>query len=122
MFGEVEGVVVTVPGEDAAVAEFGGEFERRVVVDSDGERCAALVETRRIGDAVDFEAGNCFEACDRAIEKTALVLVNRFVGGFDRGAAVGLEAACIGSIVPTLRKAPFDFAQGRTSVYFPSHG
>jgi hypothetical protein len=30
MLGQVEGVVVSVPGEEAALAEFGGEFQRRV--------------------------------------------------------------------------------------------
>ena len=55
MLGQVQGVVVAVPGEEAAVAELGGEFEGRVACYADGERGAALVEAGGVGDAVDFE-------------------------------------------------------------------
>ena len=42
--GEIEGVVVSVPGEEAALAQCGGEFERSVAVDANRESGAALLE------------------------------------------------------------------------------
>ena len=43
MLGEIEGVVIAVPGKDAALAEFGGEFERGVMFDSQGDGAAGSV-------------------------------------------------------------------------------
>ena len=45
-FGDIDRVVVAVPGEEAAFAEFGGEFERRVAVDAYRQRGAAAIEAR----------------------------------------------------------------------------
>lgn len=87
VLGEVEGVVVAVPSEESAVAEFGCEFERRVAFDPDGECGAAFVEARGIGDAVDFEARDFLHAGHDSLEQAAFVFVNRRVGGFDGGAA-----------------------------------
>ena len=36
MLGEIQGVVVAVPGKEAEVAEFSGQFEWRVAFDSHG--------------------------------------------------------------------------------------
>ncbi len=54
MLGEVQSVVVPIPCKEAAVAEFGREFERSVAVDADGEGTAAVVKSRGISDAVDL--------------------------------------------------------------------
>ena len=35
--GEVQGVIVAVPGEEAAFAELGGQFERGVPLDAHGD-------------------------------------------------------------------------------------
>src|SRR5580658_1392106 len=87
MLGEVESVVVAVPGEDAALAEFGGEFERRVIFDAHSERGAAFVEAGGVGDAVDLQFRNSLQAGHHSFEQSAFVLVDGCVGGLDGGAA-----------------------------------
>ena len=42
--GEVDGVIVAVPGEEAAFSQLGGEFERGVSVDAQDDRRATMVE------------------------------------------------------------------------------
>src|SRR5438270_6885125 len=84
MLSKVQGVVVAVPGEEAAIAEFGGEFERSVGVNSYGESGAALVEAGGVGDAVNLEVGNFLQAGHHAFQQSALVLVDSGVCGFDR--------------------------------------
>ena len=62
VLGQVQRVVVPVPGEDAALAEVGRQFERGVMGDADRERGAALVEVRRIVDAINLQTGNLAQA------------------------------------------------------------
>jgi len=99
MLGEVEGIVISVPGEDAALAKFGGEFERSVAGfpgnDSYGDCAAAVIKARRIGDAVDFYSADFPQACHGAIEQRAFVMVDRGVGGFDGAPSVACFA-CAG--------------------------
>src|SRR6202162_72123 len=52
LFGEVQGIVVSVPGEEAALGELRCQFERRVAFDSDNDRGATILETPRVADAV----------------------------------------------------------------------
>src|ERR1700680_181783 len=54
-FVEIQGVVVSVRGEEAVVAESSGEFERSVVCDTHGEGGTASAKLCGIGDAVKFE-------------------------------------------------------------------
>ena len=56
VFGQVERVVVAVPGEEAALAELSCELEGSMTVNADGERAAAVVEARGVGDAVNLRA------------------------------------------------------------------
>src|SRR5579864_4871163 len=84
---EVEGIVVAVPCEEAAVAKLGGEFQRRVAFNSDGEGSAALVEASGVGDAVDLQAANVFEAVHHSFEQRTFMLMNRGIGSLDGGAA-----------------------------------
>jgi len=92
LLGEVQSVVVSVPGEETAVAEFGGEGEWSLVLvlinDADCERGASPVEARGIGDAVDLQFWNFGNTGDEALHQSALVAVNGFEGGDDGGAAV----------------------------------
>ncbi len=80
LLGQVQRVIVAVPGEEAAVAELGGERERRVVgiliPHAHRERRASVVEAFRIGDSVDFEAGNLLQAGDHPLQQSALVCVD----------------------------------------------
>src|SRR5208282_4328058 len=104
MLGEVQGIVVSVPGEEAAVAELGGEFERGAAwfatftpnftpnFNPNCQRGAALVEAGGIGNAVDFEAGDGDEAGDELLEQRALVFMDGCVGGFDRGSSFAQPA------------------------------
>src|SRR5579872_968698 len=88
MFCQVQGVVVSVPGEEAAVAEFGGEFERSVSINANSEGSAAVIEAGWIGDAVDLRAGNLFKTRNEPRGQATLMLMNRAKRGFNRGAAI----------------------------------
>src|SRR5258708_29801183 len=57
-FAEIEGVVVAVPGENAALAEEGGDGGGMVIADAQGKRGAAFGGALRIGDAVNVRAGD----------------------------------------------------------------
>ena len=46
-FGKIQGVVIPVPGEEAAVAQAGGEFQRSVVRDAHGESRTAAGQALR---------------------------------------------------------------------------
>ena len=62
MLGEIQRVVVSIPGKKSAFAEFGSEFERGMAVYSYGERPAAFIKPGRIGDAINFRTGNLCQA------------------------------------------------------------
>ena len=66
--GEVEGVVVAVPGEDAAVAEKFGDGGGVVVGDTDGDGGAALVKAAGVTDAEEPEIGGGAEAREETRE------------------------------------------------------
>lgn len=55
VLGEIDGVVIPIPGEKSSIAQLGGEFGRRVAMDSDRQRPTAFVEAGAIGDAVNLE-------------------------------------------------------------------
>ena len=57
-FAEIEGVVVAVPGKDAALAEEGSDGGGMVIADAQGNRGAAFGGTRGVGDAVNAGARN----------------------------------------------------------------
>ena len=56
--GQVQGVVVAVPGEDAAVAQEFRDIHGFVIGDPNGDRGAAVVEILWVGDAVKLQAGD----------------------------------------------------------------
>ena len=43
--GEVQRIIISVPGEEAALAKLGREFKRRVSFNSDGDCGATLIES-----------------------------------------------------------------------------
>src|SRR5258708_10833350 len=61
-FGEVDGVVVTIPSKDTAIIEAVGELRRSVawvaVVDPNGDRRTAMGEAGGVGNAVELEPGD----------------------------------------------------------------
>src|SRR5215472_18633996 len=56
-FGEVERVKISVPGEDAAIAQKRGQFGRRAFLETEGDGGAAFMEALRISDAEKAQAG-----------------------------------------------------------------
>src|SRR4029077_1447288 len=87
MLGQVEGVVVAVPGEEATFAELDGECERRVVgivvQHAHCEGGAAVVEALGISDAIDLESWNLLQARDDSLQQRALVFVDQLIRSFD---------------------------------------
>jgi len=73
-FAEIEGVVVAVPGEDAAFAEERGDGGGMVIADAQGKRGAAFGGALRIRDSVNVHAGDGFQTFDEAPDNS------RFVG------------------------------------------
>ena len=109
MLGQIERVVVAVPGEQTALSQLGGEIERSVVLDPHRECPATSLPVGGIGDAINRECRNFLQAGDHAFDQGALVLTNGGVGGFDGGATGDFGA-------PRFRKSPLDFAPGRLRV------
>src|ERR1017187_306269 len=85
--GQVDGVVVAVPGEDAALAKTFGHFAGRVAFHANGDGGRALVELRRIGNAVKRESRNGEQPTDKLRGQFALVLLEDFISRNDRLAA-----------------------------------
>src|SRR5438128_9674555 len=88
-FSEIQGVVVAVAGENAAIAESSSKLERSVVRDADSKSRTAAVELRGIGDAVEGEAGNFQQATNHNFRKAALVLLNGAIRSQQCGAPGG---------------------------------
>src|ERR1700723_2046784 len=63
-FGEIERVIVAVPGEDAAVAEMFGDIDGLVVQQAERNRGAAIAEAFRVANTEKFEAGYGEQAVD----------------------------------------------------------
>src|SRR5258707_5372733 len=63
-FAEIEGVVVAVPGENAAFAEERGDGGGMVIADAPGKRGAAFVGAFRIADALNACSQDGFQAFD----------------------------------------------------------
>ena len=102
LFGQVQGIVVSVPGEEAALAELRCELQRRVAFDADGERRATILEAPRVADAVELQSGNRKQACDHLLHHLALMPMDRFVRGQDRGAPGGDRGlARAGRVLPS---------------------
>ena len=80
-FGEVEGVVVAVPGEDAAVAEMLGDVDGLVVTETERNRGAAIAEALGIANTEKLKAGDGEQAVDELREQRHFVLARDFVGG-----------------------------------------
>ena len=46
VLGEIQGVIIAVPGEESVVAELGGEFEWRVAINADGKGPASIASDK----------------------------------------------------------------------------
>ena len=57
-FGEIERVIVAVPGEDAAVAKMFGDVDRLVIRETERNRGAAIAEALGIANAEKLQAGD----------------------------------------------------------------
>src|SRR6185369_9896387 len=86
--GEIQGVVVAVPGEDAAIAQKFGDIGGMVIADAHGNRGAAVVETLRIGNAVEAQPGNGQQAGDELCEHRHFVLARDAISSHQRAAAI----------------------------------
>src|SRR5262245_3203319 len=80
-FGEVEGIEVSVPGENAAIAQKGGEFGGRAFGQAEGNRGAAFVEAPRVANTEQAQAGNGEQAFDKFCGQFAFVWHGRAVRG-----------------------------------------
>ena len=85
--GQIQRVVVAVPGEDAAFAEERGDFRGRVIGEADGDCRAALVKSLRIGDAEKLQAGNCQQARRLSLREQLHFMLARGAVGGEQGAA-----------------------------------
>ena len=65
VLGDVDCIIVAVPGEKSALAKLGREFQWRMsgftIIDADCEGGTALVEACWIGDAIDLQSWNLFQ-------------------------------------------------------------
>ena len=60
--GQIERVEISIPGENAAIAQELRDFCGIVVADSKRDCCATLAEKRAIGDAVDLYVRQSFQS------------------------------------------------------------
>jgi hypothetical protein len=87
-FGEIEGVVVAVPREDAAVAEMFGDVDWLVIAEAERNRGAAIAEALGIANTEKLKARDGEQAVDELREQRHFVVARDFVGGEERAAAI----------------------------------
>src|SRR5882724_4768242 len=80
-FAEIEGVVVAVPGEDAAFAEEGGDGGGMVIAEAQGEGGATFGGALRVGNAIDARAGNGLQPGDQPPDDFGFVGDGRVISG-----------------------------------------
>src|ERR1700685_85907 len=76
VLGEVQRVVVSVPGEETTLAKLSSELQRRVSFDAHRDGWTALIEALRITDAIKLQPGNRQQSPDEAFHQSALMLLN----------------------------------------------
>ena len=81
--GQVDGVVVAVPGKDAALTQALGQVARSVALQANGNGRRTLVELRRIGDAIEGQTRDRQQSANELRRQFALVLLENLVGGND---------------------------------------
>src|SRR5260370_11465932 len=86
---QVQRVVISVPGENAALTEKLRDFRGMVIADADRHRGAALVETAGIADAEEAKLGNREQAVDQAREQGSFVLMCYAIRGKQGASAIG---------------------------------
>ena len=79
--GEVQRVVVSIPGKETALAKPSGEFERCVTLDPHGDRRTSLIEALRIADAIKLQTGNRQQSPNEAFHQSVLMFLNGIVCG-----------------------------------------
>src|ERR1700674_135032 len=79
--GEVQRIVIAVPSEETTLAELSCKLKRRVALDPHGDGRAALIEALRIADAVELQSGDDEHSPDQTFHQSALVFLDRVVGG-----------------------------------------
>src|SRR5260370_88436 len=97
---QVQRVVISVPGENAALTEKLRDFRGMVIADADRHRGAALVETAGIADAEEAKLGNREQAVDQAREQGSFVLMCYAIRGEQSASAIG----CGGSVAVGQRR------------------
>ncbi len=70
---ETQRIKITVPSEDAAMAEERSDLRRIVVADAERNGGTALMEALWIADAEDSDAGDAAQAFEQASEQRTLV-------------------------------------------------
>src|SRR5260370_2771818 len=88
---QVQRVVISVPGENAALTEKLRDFRGMVIADADRHRGAALVETAGIADAEEAKLGNGEQAVDQAREQGSFVLMCYAIRGKQSASAIGCD-------------------------------
>jgi hypothetical protein len=123
-FGEIERVVVSVPREDAAVAEMLGDVDRLVIGQAERNRGAAIAESLGIADTEKFQTGDGEQTVDELCEQRHFVLARDFVGGEQFAAAIlrvrVSAAANLGDVVDGGADSRDEFLKLRTG--FPAIG
>src|SRR5260370_29559776 len=80
-FREIHGVKISVPGEEAAVAQKLCNLSRVVVANAQRQCRTAFRKPLRIGDAVDFQSWNGLQSSYQLVQERPLVGHGRSLGG-----------------------------------------
>src|SRR5229473_715046 len=86
--GEIQRVEISVPGENAALAEKRCNFRGVVAAQPERQRRAALIKLFLVGNAEDAYPRNCLQLRDQSGEQFGFVSVRGAVGRLQRFAAV----------------------------------
>ena len=88
-FREIQGVVISIPGEETALAEFCRELEGRQSGGPHSNGRAAKIESLWIADPINLQPRNGEQSGEQALHQFMLMLPDRSVSGKQGGATAG---------------------------------
>src|SRR5437868_10557882 len=85
-FCEVEGVVISIPGKEAALAKLRRQLKRSIALNADGKSGATMGEARCVGNAIELQLRNLPQSLRKPLCQAALMLLDCSIPIPERGA------------------------------------
>src|SRR5580692_3979145 len=103
-FSQIQSIVISIPGEDAAIAKVRGYGGGMMIANAQRNRGTALLGTLRIGDSVDMHSWNGLQSLNQVRQQAGFVRNGSAVRGGKRFATrLGLRFAAVTQLSQVLR-------------------